>query len=295
VSERRHRQLGEGLHARGYTRAEDGLVWETFLGDDLVVQCPPVGEEELVSRARALLSRARGAGARVPEVVDGDPTPPAYLVVRRIHGRTLSAVRNGDEPGRDLLAAVESAGETLGRIHSTGGEGYGDIEAPAYHEGSSNTWRGFVREVVADALEFTAGGPFAAVVEAAADGFRPAAVPETPPVALLHDDFSESNVIIDPAGRAWAVDLDNALYGDSRFGFVRARSSLAGDESEATAFGRGYGRTHELALGEKLEDEYVRLAIVKSAHDGEWCRRNTTVETADWADGLAEWYRSRFE
>ena len=295
MNETIHSRLDDGLSVGGYSRVEDGLLWETFVGDDVVVQCPPAGREELVSRARALFARAREAGARVPAVLDADPTPPAYLVVRRIHGQSLSAVREGDETRQELLAAVESAGETLGRVHSTGGEGYGDIEPPAYREGRHDTWRAVVRGIVEDALEFTAGGPFEAVAEAAADGFRPVAVPETPPVSLLHGDFSGDNVIIDPEGRAVAIDLDNASHGDSRFGFVRARSALTDGEPEATAFRRGYDRTHGLALGEPLERAYVRLAIVESAHDGEWCRRNTTVETADWADGLTRWYRSRFE
>ena len=285
--------LNGGLHARGYASAEDGLIWETFLGEDLVVQCPDPGDEEMVSRAVFLLTHARESGARVPAVVDYSEAPPAYLAVENVGSTQLSAVRNGDR-GRELRA-VESAGEALGGVHAAAGFGYGEIEGPEYRQGGHPTWRAFAEDLVERTLEFTAGGPFESVTRRVARAFEPGTVPETPDSSVLHADFHGSNVVLDGDDRAWAIDLDNAIYGDSRFDYVRVLRRTAGADAEArAAFREGYERAHGLALDGALRDQYVLLSIAKGAEDGEWVRRNSAVDTGDWVESLDEWYRERF-
>ncbi len=287
-------QLGKGLHARGYARAEDGLIWETYLGDDLVVQCPEPGDERMVSRAVFLHTHVRASGARVPAVVDYSEEPPAYLAVEKVGETGLSAIREGDRQRE--LAAVRSAGEALGGIHAADGFGYGEIEGEQYRQGSHQTWQAFAEDLVEGALEYTAGGRFEGVMRRAASRFEPAAIPETPASSVLHNDFHDSNVVLDGDDRAWVIDLDNALYGDSRFDYVRSCRKIAGDDEEArAAFRQGYDRAYGFELDEGLRDQYVLLSIAKGAEDGEWVGRNTGTDTEVWADALRDWYRSRFE
>jgi hypothetical protein len=285
--------LDEGLHASGYASAEDGLIWETFLGEDAVVQCPEPGEEAMVPRAVFLYSHVGASGARVPGVVDYSETPPAYLAVENVGRVQLAAVRDGDRARE--LAAVESTGEALGGLHAAEGFGYGEIEGEAYRRGSHPTWRAFAEALVERVLEFTAGGRFEDVARRAADGFEPGAVPETPDSSVLHTDLHGRNVVLDGDDRAWIIDLDNAIYGDSRFDYVRSRRKVAGADGEArAAFRRGYRQARGLEPDEALRDQYVRLSILKGAEDGAWVGRNTGLDTGDWADGLEEWYRGRF-
>lgn len=285
--------LGEGLHARGYASAEDGLIWETFLGEDLVVQCPEPGDERMVPRAVFLYTHAGASGARVPAVVDYSEEPPAYLAVENVGSVQLSAVRDGDRQRE--LQAVGSAGEALGGLHAAEGFGYGEIEGEEYRQGSHPTWRAFAEDLVERTLEYTAGGPFEDVAGRAARGFEPGAVPETPESSVLHTDFHGSNVVLDGDGRAWAIDLDNAVYGDSRFDYVRALRRTAGTDEEArAAFREGYEQAHGLDLDGALRDQYVLLSIAKGAEDGEWVRRNGGIDIGKWADALREWYGDRF-
>jgi len=285
-------QLREGLGVHGYSRAEDGLVWETYLGDDLVVQCPARGDEGLVPRAAFLYSHVGGSGARIPAVVDYREDPPACLVVRKAGDVQLSELDAGRE--REL-AAVESAGEALGQVHSAGGFGYGAIQGEEYRQGGHHTWRAFAEDLVERTVAYTAGGEFEAVVRAVAGEFDPGSVPERPEPSVLHNDFRGDNVVIDGTDRAWVVDLDNAIYGDSRFDYVQSLGEIAGDDGGArAAFRRGYERSHGLELGDELRDLYGLLSIAKRARDGEWCRRNTGIETDAWAAALVDQYRTSF-
>ena len=308
----------EGLDTGEYARSDDGVLWDTYLGAETVVQCPPSEDDalyftDLVPRAAFLFSHAAEHGVRVPAVVEHSSDAPAYLVLERIRGESLSSfVRAADPEGRE--AAARSAGEVLGQIHATPGFGHGSIEANAYTETSHDSWREFARALVTDAVEYTAGGPFEPVVAAVADSFEPAVVPEQPASRLLHGDFSADNVIIDRETRAWAIDLDNALYGDHRYDFVRARDRLTGaDPREATyaellgtrdgrvlsdadalaAFEAGYRERHAPEMDEDIETQYSLLAMAKSAQDGEWIRQNREISTADWVAGIERWYRER--
>lgn len=308
-------QFWEGLDADEYTRTDDGVLWDTYVGEETVVQCPPSEDDalyftDLVPRAAFLFSHAADHGVRVPAVVEHSSDAPAYLVLERVRGESLSAfVPAADR--QDRLAAVRSAGEVLGQIHATPGFGYGSIEANAYTETSHDTWRGFARELVAGAVEYTAGGPFEPVVRAVADRFDPGVVPERPSSRLLHGDFSADNVIIDRNTRAWAIDFDNALYGDSRYDYIRARDRLTGaDPREATytellgtqdgrvlddpdalaAFEAGYRDVHPLDIDEEIETQYSLLAMAKSAQDGEWIRQNRDISTENWVAGIEAWY-----
>jgi len=308
-------QFREGLDAGEYTRTDDGVLWDTYVGEDTVVQCPPSEDDalyftDLVPRAAFLFSHAADHGVRVPAALEHSSDAPAYLVLERVRGESLASfVRAADRENR--LAAVRSAGEVLGQIHATPGFGYGGIEANAYTETSHDTWRGFARGLVTGATEYTAGGPFEPVVRAVADSFEPAVVPERPASRLLHGDFSADNVIIDPDTRAWAIDFDNALYGDHRYDYVRARDRLTGaDPREATyaellgtqdgrvlsdpdaiaAFEKGYRDVHALDIDEGIETQYSLLAMAKSAQDGEWIRQNRDISTEDWVTGIEAWY-----
>jgi aminoglycoside phosphotransferase (APT) family kinase protein len=317
------RQIREGLETHGYERASDGLLWETYVGTDVVVQRPPPDDEDLyftdlVPRAAFLLAHAAEHDVRVPELLDYSEADPAYLAVQRIRGPSLSAfVRDADEEAR--LAAIRSAGEVFGQIHATDGFGHGQLEPEGYRQTKHDTWRAFAEGLLDGTAEYTAGGHFEPIVSDVTDRFEPSVVPEKPRSALLHGDFSADNVIVDGDEQAWAIDFDNALYGDSRYDYVRARDRLAGvDPREETyaellgesehadervladpdarrAFRAGYEEAHELDIDPELETQYVLLAIAKSARDGEWVRRNRGISTADWAKGLREWYRSRVE
>lgn len=317
------RQIREGLEAHGYERASDGLLWETHVGEDVVVQRPPPDDEDLyftdlVPRAAFLLAHAAEHGVRVPELLDYSEADPAYLAVQRIHGPSLSAfVRDADEEAR--LAAIRSAGEVFGQIHATDGFGHGQLEPEAYRQTQHDNWRAFVEGLLDTTVEYTAGGQFESIVSEVADDFEPSVVPTEPRSALLHGDFSADNVILDGDGQAWAIDFDNALYGDSRYDYLRARDRLAGvdpreetyakllagsehadervlaDPDARSVFRAGYEAAHELDIEPELEAQYVLLAIAKSARDGEWVRRNREISTADWVAGLREWYESRVE
>lgn len=317
------RQVNEGLGEHGYERASDGLLWETYVGEDTVVQRPPPDDEDLyftdlVPRAAFLLTHAAEHGVRVPDLLEYSEADPAYLAVRRIQGPSLSAaVRDAEKETR--LAAIRSAGAVFGQIHATDGFGYGQLEPEAYRQTQHDDWRTFAEGLLATTAEYTAGDHFEPIVTEVADRFEPSVVPEQPRSALLHGDFSADNVILDRDGQAWAIDFDNALYGDSRYDYVRARDRLSGvdpreeiyaellggservdahviaDPEAKSAFRAGYEEAHELRMDSELETQYVLLAIVKSARDGEWVRRNREVSTADWVDGLHDWYRSRVE
>lgn len=317
------RQIREGLETHGYERASDGLLWETYVGTDVVVQRPPPDDEELyftdlVSRAAFLLAHAAEHGVRVPELLEYSETDPAYLAVRRIHGPSLSAfVRDAERETR--LAATRSAGEVFGQIHATDGFGHGQLESEGYRQTQHDNWRAFTEELLDTTAEYTAGGHFEPIVSEVADRFEPSVVPEEPRSALLHGDFSADNLIVDGDRQAWAIDFDNALYGDSRYDYVRARDRLAGvdpreetyvellagsehadkrvlaDPDAKSAFRAGYEAAHQLDIDPELEAQYVLLAIAKSARDGEWVRRNREISTTDWVDGLREWYGSRVE
>lgn len=287
--------LAEGIGAHDYARAEDGLVWETYLGEEVVVQCPAPGDEYLVSLMTVVHDRLREHGARVPAVVDSRDTPPAYLAVERVGERGLPAVR---EDGDGWLEAVESAGEVLGQMHSVEGDGYGDID-PGDHGGSHETWRSFCEDLVDRVVERIDGGRFERVATSAAERFVPERIPERPTASILHNDFHDGNVLVDSDGRAWVIDFDHVVYGDDRYGYVRSERLIAGgDEAARAAFREGYEAAHGPAPDEDgaLRDQYVLLSIVKSAEGGDWVRRNRTgqVDLDDWATDLEEWYRERF-
>ena len=323
MSEQVDRQLRDGLHAHGYARTDDGVLWETYVGEDIVVQCPPSDDADLyftdlVPRAVFLFSHAAENGVRVPEVLDHGTDSPAYLVLQRIDGPNLSAFVHATADDATRAAALRSAGEVLGQIHTTDGFGYGELVAGEYRQSSHGSWRAFTRGLIEQAVEYTSGGPFEPVVSEIERRFEPGVVPEQPASRLLHGDFSADNVIIDRETRAWAIDFDNALYGDSRYDYIRARDRLTGadpregtyskllhspdqadprvlgDSQAESAFKTGYERAHELVIDDELEAQYVLLAMAKSAQDGEWIRQNRAVSTADWVNGLAGWYRSRF-
>ena len=318
------RQIREGLEACGYERATDGLLWETYVGEDVVVQRPPPDDEglyftDLVSRAVFLLTHAAEHGVRVPELLDYSEGDPAYLAVRRVHGPSLSAfVRDADAEAEaeTRLAAIRSAGEVFGQIHATDGFGHGQLEPERYRQTQHDNWRAFAEGLLDTTVEYTTGGHFEPIVSEVANRFDPSVVPKRPRSALLHGDFSADNVLLDGDGQAWAIDFDNALYGDSRYDYIRARDRLAGvdpreeiyadllggaehvdkrvlaDPDAESAFRAGYEAAHELDIDPGLEAQYVLLAIAKSARDGEWVRRNREISTADWVEGLREWYRS---
>jgi aminoglycoside phosphotransferase (APT) family kinase protein len=317
------RQIREGLESHGYERASNGLLWETYVGEDVVVQRPPPDDEnlyftDLVPRAAFLLAHAAEHGVRVPELLEYSETEPAYLAVRRVQGPSLSAFVH-DAEAEPRLAAIRSAGELFGQIHATDGFDHGQLEPEAYRQTQHDHWRAFAEELLDTTVAYTAGGQFEPIVSDVVDSFDPSVVPEQPRSALLHGDFSADNVLVDGDRRAWAIDFDNALYGDSRYDYIRARDRLTGvDPREETyadllgeaehsdervlagpdarsAFRAGYEEAHELHIDPELETQYVLLAIAKSARDGEWVRRNRELSTADWVVGLREWYRSRAE
>jgi len=316
-------QLRKGLSVSGYTHSDDGVLWETYIGEDVVVQCPPSDDEhlyftDLVSRAAFLISHASEHDVQVPDVVEYSRDAPAYLLLKRIHGQNLSAfIKDASQTGK--LKAIRSAGEVFGQIHATDGFGYGEPKAEQYTQTTHETWRGFAQEMVEQAVEFTANGPFEPVVNEIVSTFELEAVPEQPVSSLLHGDFSADNLLIDTEIQAWAIDFDNALYGDSRYDYVRARDRLTGadpreriyaklfessTQSDAIvldspqkrqAFETGYSQTHELAMDTNLQKQYALMAMVKSAQDGEWIRQNREISTAEWVTGIEQWYRSRFE
>lgn len=287
--------LAEGVGAHDYARAEDGLVWETYLGDEVVVQCPAPGDEHLVPMTVFVHDRLREQGARVPAVLDSRKRPPAYVAVERVGERRLPAVR---ADGDGWLAAVESAGEVLGQIHAAEGTGYGDIGLED-HRGSHDRWRSFCEERFGRAVERTEGSRFERVVAESARRFDPERIPERPPASVLHDDFHDGNILVDGDGRAWAIDFDHVVYGDARYDYVRSERMIAGgDDAASAAFRAGY----EAAGGSapdpdgSLTDQYALLSIAKSAEGGAWVERNRAgeVDLEEWATDLEEWYRERF-
>ncbi|MEF8901922.1 MAG: hypothetical protein V5A25_11970 [Halovenus sp.] len=81
------------------------------MGDDLVVQCPDAGDEEMVSRAVFLYSHVGGSGPRVTEAVDYRGTPRADMVVRKAGDmqpsdyKATSILGSSNGPTRDTCLA----------------------------------------------------------------------------------------------------------------------------------------------------------------------------------------------
>jgi len=89
---------------------------------------------------------------------------------------------------------------------------------------------------------------------------------------------------VDPWEETHAKLFAGSEYADER---------VLADPDARSVFRAGYEAAHELDIEPEREAQYVLLAIVKSARDGEWVRPNREISTADWVAGLREWYESQ--
>ncbi|UVO51890.1 phosphotransferase family protein [Sphingomonas sp. SUN019] len=185
-----------------------------------------------------VIAAAVANGVAAPDVAyicdDADGLDEAY-VMRRVAGETLGkriATDPAFAPAREKLA--HQCGAALARIHATAPvAGLGTVDARETLANYEETWR--------------AAGPVRPTIEAA---FRwlERRVPEQTDLTLVHGDFRNGNIMVDPdAGLAAVLDWELAHIGDPaedlgwictnswRFGQPRKRVGGFGDLGDLLA------------------------------------------------------------
>lgn len=149
---------------------------------------------------------------------------PAFTVYNRVEG--LDLVEAGKKLGEDrYLEALRETGKTLARIHQVEGCGYGEPDLENLEQGKYCSWRDFVTDEVREIEENVEAWQFDLVVDRALENLDLDEIPENPYSSAFHNDYSRENVIFN-GEEAFAVDLDNLIYGDPRLEFIELDSPM---------------------------------------------------------------------
>jgi len=287
---------------------DDGIIWDTYMYEDVIAQIPKENKEGRTEYARAI-NEILEEDVPAPDIQQATIEGQQYgLVFERVHGESLKTTQENikelKQQGKDhsslretYLEAVENAGTALARIHLNDAEGYGtpDYENQNYRQGSFSDWKSFVEHKIEDTKEFAGGGIFDKAIELGAQNLELETVPSYPDSKVLHNDFSSDNIILEEDGSIQVIDFDNAIYGDRRFGRIRSQGNLCKGDSEAhQSFNKGYESIADTEISEELKDSYTALSILFSAKAGEWVDRNREQDVEQWAEGVNSWAEEYF-
>ncbi|MGM9513496.1 phosphotransferase family protein [Roseateles sp. DB2] len=191
----------------------------TSSGEDLIVRFYPRGRSSIVHQEPDLLARCRELGFAVPEPVgdsrSGPPSPLAYMVYRRIEGRTLQEhLSDTGERPQDRLAG-ELAWH-LHRLQELDFEGAGELVSAGRARDAS--WQAFARQSFHAGL--AAIEAHALLPQALRSALRDLADAEPARMAgpahrLIWGDFNFGNILVTEAGNmAGLIDFEGCLSGD---------------------------------------------------------------------------------
>lgn len=223
--------------------------------------------------------RACSVGAGTPALIGADESR-GVAAVEHVQGAVLSGTSGAGESGD--LAAVRSAGSALARLHSS-------RDVVLHGRGTAE----------ADAV-LLAADQLVALLPDQADDVRALSAKvagrllNTAQVRLpVHGDFSLDQVVVDQAGMARLIDLDEAHLGDPESDLACVAAALARD----TVLGNvsaGLATSSLEALREGYADvvappDEERLAVHTAAH---LLRRAVEPfrlrQTADWPEAAGE-------
>ena len=288
---------------------EEGLIWDTYIIDDSVVQVPREGDVWRIERVRTTYNILND-NIPVPKInsieIEGKYKG---VVFEKIHGDILREVsESSDDDSKEInesteqrqsyLDLIEETGRALAKIHKSkpefDGFGYFTIEEDSVvcpHE----EWIDYVEDKLDDLDDLP--DRFEEAYQIAINNFDIQKIPEEPERSLLHDDFHSGNIIVEKNGSISVIDFDNAIIGDPDFGYVNSKFEMCGyDDKEALKkFQEGYEEIREVNISEKAESNYVALAILDSISAGKWLIENRDVDFLDdYTEELNNWATSYF-
>lgn len=285
---------------------EEGLIWDTYIIDDSVVQVPREGDEWRIERVRTIYNTLN----------DNVPAPKISsienegkyegIVFERIQGDILRESSNSSpqentnskEKKQSCLDLIEETGRALAQIHNSKPEfegfGYftledGSVVSP--HE----TWRDYAEEKLDDLDDIPER--FEEAYQIAIDNFDIEKIPDNPERSLLHDDFHSGNIIVEKDGSIKVIDFDNAIIGDPNFGYINSKFEMCDyDDKEAQKrFQKGYEKVRDVNISDEVESNYVALAILDSISAGKWLAENRDVDFLDeYTEDLNNWAKCYF-
>lgn len=191
----------------------------TAEGEDLIVRFYPNGRSAVVNHEPDLLARCRQLGFAVPQPVadsrSGPPSPLAYLVYRRIEGRTLDEhLADWREQQQPLLA--QELAMQLHRMQTLDFEGAGELVSA--RRARDTDWQAFASRSFhtgLDAIETHALLPLP--LRSALRSLPPLAPSSTAKHAhqLIWGDFNFGNILVAEDGSlAGLIDFEGCLSGD---------------------------------------------------------------------------------
>ncbi len=274
-----------------YEEVEEGVVNETFIVGDYILQVPRY--EESFRRSLYLMDTLKRGGAPVPSV-EYEGEGPLHAVFERLKGECLSQLKGEDR----YQKAIEESGRTLAKLHSVNFTRYGKPDPEQNFKGSHSKWRDFVEEWLEDSLDTVENNHFSEIMEKAAENIDFNNIPEEPKSTVLHLDYTPDNLILQNE-EVKAIDFDDSRLGDFRFDLAYATLGLAdGDRDRAEAFLRGYSQESDRNY-EKFKDlplSYRAMAVIQSAKAGDWNYRNEKRDSfEEWIEGLQNLISNGFE
>lgn len=267
---------------------EDGLIWDTYMLPDTVVQIPREDDEWRIDRIEGIYNQL-SENVPAPEIQN---IRDQGIEFERIEGEMLRDLKNRlenisevSEEYEDLrgryLDAVELAGQALAYIHNSEPEveGYGYFKTDGETtEAPHDIWREYVGDELIEREDVPE--EFERAADLAFQNFELDKVPENPPRGILHDDYNTGNIMVREGGSIAILDFDNAIYGDPDFGYLNSKMELCDhDDKEAQErFRKGYESARELDISNEKIDNYTALAVLKSVSAGKWVKDNRDVD-----------------
>jgi len=287
------------------TEEEEGLIWDTYIIEDSVVQVPREGDEWRIDRVTAIY-RILNDEVPLPEIKQVEKQSEAKGVAfERIKGELLrevndqsSNISEDDDQRKFYLSAIEKTGRALALIHNSGTEiqGYGYFKSEkdsvvAPHD----TWRDYIGEKLENLEDIPER--FEGAYQTALENFKMERVPENPELSLLHDDYHSGNILVKDDGSVYVIDFDNAIIGDPDFGYINSKYEMCDhdDEEALERFRKGYESVRELDISDEKRDNYVALAILDSIGAGKWLVENRDVDFIDeYSEEVNNWANDYF-
>ncbi|MFB6144957.1 MAG: phosphotransferase family protein [Candidatus Nanohaloarchaea archaeon] len=227
----------------------DGVVNETYITDDYVVQVPMEGNEDKWRKNLFLTKELNRKGVPVPEVLEVN-NDPLYAAYERIEGPTLKDREEFSD--EEYLEAVRNAGKALGMIHSQKVEGYGKpLPKKDFMEAEYDDWHDFVKEYIQGSLNYVERDLFRETVERAAELVKTEDLPRKPEPRILHMDYTPDNILVSSDLSVHVIDFEGALYGDPDLDLMYAEliASKRGEEA-VKAFMNGYQDSRDIDLSD---------------------------------------------
>jgi Ser/Thr protein kinase RdoA (MazF antagonist) len=238
----------------------------------IVKAYPPRWRPKLIKEVYVYRLLARHGIREIPRVLHaapfGGPSYPfAHTVMTRLPGRPLSQV-SGDLPAADLKNVYGEMGRLLAAVHRIAQECWGYLTTRVVDRKPTNV--AYMTDQFERRLDaFRVGGgdsKLARAIERHIARHAGALAGCAAPV-LCHNDFHQSNVIVDDSSGRWRVsgyvDVEGAVAADAIFDLARTDYyALRGDPARREAFLSGYG-----ALPPDWAD---RAALYQLHHALEW-------------------------